>query len=187
MTQAQAPITSWPLTAALLCLRRLAPPVPQLGPSLADRLAELVQQLLAAGADPNALDADRAAVDQHVIENMLDVAREDEDLDALSDIFGDEEPEAVEAQNRQQRQWCVSALWGRLEVTAACQAAIRWGWAGPARGWEAPTCRPTRSLCKATAYHHRLKPVPCTAHARSALTATVSPAHVHPQAVYQAS
>jgi hypothetical protein len=100
------------------------------------RLGELVSLLLGAGADPNALDAPRAAEAARVIDVTMGAASgsdEEDDILTEDDEFEDEEPGAALAGLQERRhRWCLRRLSSRLAVSSACQAPLRWvgGWVG---------------------------------------------------------
>ncbi|KAL4419693.1 hypothetical protein ABPG75_006791 [Micractinium tetrahymenae] len=97
----------------------------QLSPLTRERLSELVQLLLAKGADANTLDPGRAADSAAALWAVWEEDEASDDEDLLSDDELDDEPvEAVELRRRR-RQWCMRRLISRLEVSGACQAPLR--------------------------------------------------------------
>ena len=121
-----------------------AAPRPQLRPAAAVRLRQLVQQLLRAGARPDALDAGLGEEGAQLIVATL---QEDDEDDA--ELLTDEEDEEEEGEDaglgavqreRLRRRWCARRLGTRLELAGACQAPLRCGFSGaggPGGAWEA--------------------------------------------------
>jgi hypothetical protein len=102
----------------------------QLSAPLRSRLLELAGQLLAAGANPNALDAEAAAIGAAVIGGaMEDDASDDEELmtDDEEVAEGGAAAEAAAALQARRQAWCLRRLSNRCSVAGACQAPLRWG------------------------------------------------------------
>lgn len=129
----QLPLLSRPPTQLPAAPPRPAP-ILQLRPGLAKRLRDLVEQLLASGASPNALDAPQADDAAVLIDATLEEDAED-DADLLTDEEEEEEVQGAGAaeRERKRRRWCARRLGTRLELAAACQSPLRWGLGV---GWE---------------------------------------------------
>lgn len=86
----------------------------------------LVDQLLASGASPNALDATQAAEAAQLIDATREEDEED-DAELLTDEEEEEEAQALGAaeRERKRRRWCARRLGTRMELAAACQSPLR--------------------------------------------------------------
>ncbi|PRW33654.1 Ankyrin repeat and death domain-containing 1A [Chlorella sorokiniana] len=101
-------------------------PLWQLRSGLSKRLRALVDQLLASGASPNALDAGQATDGADLIDATLEEDEED-DAELLTDEEEEEVAQAVAAaeRERKRRRWCARRLGTRMELAAACQPPLR--------------------------------------------------------------
>jgi hypothetical protein len=91
----------------------------QLEAPTSSRLAQLAQQLLQGGADPNALDVGRATEAALVMRGAMEDESDDEEL--LPDSDGEDPPHM---QPRTQV-WCLQRLATRQALASACQSPLR--------------------------------------------------------------
>ena len=101
----------------------------QLRPAAAERLHELVQLLLGAGADPSLLDAPAAEAGAAMLAATAEEdGSDDEDLhsdDEAAAAAGGNAAAAASALSHRRRAWCLRRLGNRLETANMCQSPLR--------------------------------------------------------------